>query len=118
MQVGDQAYWLSLPLHVQLRDRAMTVAVATSGLIVGLMLLAAWLIQRRINRPLRQLLRATHALGSGRAPGRLPEDGPSELAAVTRQFNRMAENLERNEGMRTLMLAGICLLYTSDAADE
>ncbi|TGW15238.1 HAMP domain-containing protein [Stenotrophomonas maltophilia] len=107
MQVGDQAYWLTLPLHVQLRDRAMTVAIATSGLIVGLMLLAAWLIQRRINRPLRQLQRATHALGSGRAPGRLPEDGPSELAAVTRQFNRMAENLERNESMRTLMLAGI-----------
>lgn len=107
MQVGQQAYWLSLPLHVQLRDRAMTVAVAASGLIVGLTLLAAWLIQRRINRPLRQLQRATHALGSGRAPGRLPEDGPSELAAVARQFNRMAENLERNESMRTLMLAGI-----------
>lgn len=107
MQVGDQVYWLWLPLHVQLRDRAMTVAVATSGLVVGLMLLAAWLIQRRINRPLRQLQRATHALGSGRAPGRLPEDGPSELAAVTRQFNLMAENLERNEGTRTLMLAGI-----------
>lgn len=107
MQVGEQGYWLTLPLHVQLRDRGMTVAVAVSGLIVGLMLLAAWLIQRRINRPLRQLQRATHALGSGRAPGRLPEDGPSELAAVTRQFNRMAENLERNESMRTLMLAGI-----------
>ena len=66
MQVGDQAYWLTLPLHVQLRDRAMTVAIATSGLIVGLMLLAAWLIQRRINRPLRQLQRATHALAACR----------------------------------------------------
>ena len=107
MQIGQETYLLSLPLHVQLRSQTMTLAAIALGLVVGLNILAAWLIQRRINRPLLQLQHAVRALESGLEPGRLPEDGPNELAAVARQFNRMAENLERNESTRTLMLAGI-----------
>lgn len=107
LHIDDQAYWLSLPLGTQLRSRAMTFAIVSSVLVAVLNIVGAWLIQRRINRPLRHLQHAASALGSGREPGRLPEDGPSELAAVTRQFNRMAESLERNDSMRALMLAGI-----------
>ncbi len=105
--LGARTYHVTVPLHTQLRNRAMTVAVTVSAIVAGLSLLAAWLIQRRINRPLRHLQRAARAVGSGRAPERLDEDGPSELSAVARQFNWMAENLERNDSMRALMLAGI-----------
>ncbi|SEL08416.1 two-component system, OmpR family, osmolarity sensor histidine kinase EnvZ [Pseudoxanthomonas sp. GM95] len=107
MQVEGQQYWVVLPLQAQLRNRAMTVAAGVSAFLASLNLLAAWLIQRRINRPLRQLQRAAHAVGSGYTPDRLDEAGPSELSAVTQQFNWMAENLERNDSMRSLMLAGI-----------
>lgn len=106
-RLGKDMYWFSLPLHTELRNRAMTVASLTSALVASMCLLTAWVIQRRINRPLRKLQRAARAVESGRAPEHLAEAGPAELSAVTRQFNRMAESLTRNDSMRATMLAGI-----------
>lgn len=105
--VDKEAYWFVLPIQAQLRNRTMTAAVVVSIILAGLSLLGAWLIQRRINRPLRQLQRAARAVGDGQIPERLDEQTPVELSAVSRQFNWMAENLERNDSLRALMLAGI-----------
>jgi two-component system osmolarity sensor histidine kinase EnvZ len=69
--------------------------------------LAAYLLHRRINRPLQQLLRAADHLGSGGWPEPLMVSGPSELAVVAKTFNRMTEGLVEIESTRAAMLAGI-----------
>jgi two-component system osmolarity sensor histidine kinase EnvZ len=65
------------------------------------------LIQRRINRPLNELVQAAQALGRGERPPALCEDGPSEIATVAHGFNEMVAALAHNERERALMLAGL-----------
>jgi len=67
----------------------------------------AYVIQRRINRPLRQLIDATAQMAAGQAPRPLPEQGAQEIAALARTFNAMVESLARSDRDRALMLAGI-----------
>jgi two-component system osmolarity sensor histidine kinase EnvZ len=79
-----------------------------AALIGGLAALAcAYLIQRRINRPLRDLAQAAEQVGRGGPRKPLAEDGPDEIAAVSRSFNAMARNLERLDSERAVMLAGV-----------
>lgn len=64
--------------------------------------LARWLI-----RPLARLARATQRIGKGQRPAPLPETGPTELATLAREFNRMGEEVETLLANRTTLLAGI-----------
>jgi two-component system osmolarity sensor histidine kinase EnvZ len=70
-------------------------------------LLGAFLIVSRISTPLRNLARAAKSVGRGRTPPPLPEDGPQEIAIVTRAFNQMAGDLARSEAERAVILAGV-----------
>jgi two-component system osmolarity sensor histidine kinase EnvZ len=99
-------HWLVLP-PVQAAHRfarTWLIASAVSGLLA---LLGAWLIQRRINRPLARLVEAARAVGAGQRRLALPTDGPEETAALARGFNEMAAALARDEEERLLMLAGL-----------
>jgi len=100
------AFWLAVPSVQPAHQFARTWLIASivSGVLA---LLGAWLIQRRINRPLARLVRATQALGAGQRRFALPTDGPAETAALARGFNDMAEALARDEEERLLMLAGL-----------
>jgi two-component system osmolarity sensor histidine kinase EnvZ len=103
---GEQAYWLDLPGLLPAREwpRAWVYA---SGATALLALGGAWLIQRRLNRPLNEVVAAASSLARGERPPALDESGPSEIAALARSFNRMVEDLARNEREREVMLAGI-----------
>ena len=99
-------HWLVLP-PVQAAHRfarTWLIASAVSGVLA---LLGAWLIQRRINRPLARLVDAARAVGAGQRRLALPTDGPEETAALARGFNEMAAALARDEEERLLMLAGL-----------
>lgn len=102
---GD-AHWLVLPGVLPAREftGAWLAVSAGSGLLA---LAGALWLQRRLDRPLSRLVQAAGSLGAGRRPPPLPEDGPSEIATVSRSFNRMADSLARQERERALMLAGI-----------
>jgi two-component system osmolarity sensor histidine kinase EnvZ len=76
-------------------------------LVVAPALAGAYLIQRRINRPLTELARGAEALGRGVRPTPMSDEGPDEIAAVAKSFNRMTANLERAERERAIMLAGV-----------
>lgn len=89
------------------RQRLPGAALLAWLIGAALAVTGAFLIQRRIDRPLRQLVAATQALGAGGRPPPLAEDGPSEIRSVARSFNRMAEALADAERERTLMLAGV-----------
>lgn len=99
-------YWLDVPSVQPARRFARTWLIA-SGVSAVLALLGAWLIQRRINRPLARLVGAAQAVGAGQRRLMLPTDGPAETAALARGFNDMAEALARDEEERLLMLAGL-----------
>ncbi|WP_417068393.1 ATP-binding protein [Niveibacterium terrae] len=106
MRVGHEHYWLGMRGDALVRR--FSVPMLLSWAFSGVLALAgAWLIQRRINRPLQSLADAAGAVARGEPVSRLPEDGPTEIATVSASFNRMADDLARTERDRALMLAGI-----------
>ncbi|MBC7214222.1 MAG: HAMP domain-containing protein [Burkholderiaceae bacterium] len=106
VRLDAQEYWIELPALQRRRGwpTAWLLGSAATGLLA---LLGAWLIQRRINRPLHALVQAAGALGRGERPAPLPEQGPAEIATVARSFNAMVRSLARGEQERRLMLAGL-----------
>ncbi len=110
---------LEMTLHVDGRPYAVAMPglrspreftgawAAASGATALLAILGTWLIQRRLNRPLAALVSAAQALSRGERPPPLAEDGPDEIATVSRSFNDMAAGLARTEQDRALMLAGV-----------
>ncbi|MBI3349330.1 MAG: HAMP domain-containing protein, partial [Burkholderiales bacterium] len=99
-------FWLAVP-SVQPAHRFARTWLVASAVSALLALLGAWLIQRRINRPLARLVEAAQAVGAGQRRLALPTDGPVETAALARGLNDMAEALARDEEDRLLMLAGL-----------
>ena len=66
------------------------VALAAAMLAFGIYL------ARSIARPVREVSEAATRLADGHLEQRLREGGPGEVGELTRAFNAMAENLERN----------------------
>jgi two-component system sensor histidine kinase BaeS len=81
--------------------RAITDALAVTGIVVVLsLLLAATIVSDRLTRPLRAVAQAAHRLGAGDLGARA-EGGPdAESAELAAAFNEMATQLERSEALR------------------
>ena len=105
-RIEDDDYWIRLR-----RDRLQPPVplqwFGWGALAVAIALLGAYLLVRRITRPLRALTHAAHAVGRGDMPEPLPEKGASEMADVAHAFNQMAHDLKVQEQNRALILAGI-----------
>lgn len=106
LQIDGQNYWLST---VGLASGMLLPRAALLSWLVGmaLALLGAFLIQRRINQPLTQLVNAAHAISCGKVAHPLSEQGPREIIEVCQSFNRMQAELTEQDQQRTLMLAGV-----------
>ena len=99
-------YWIVLPGLLPARE--FTGAwLAASLSCVALALIGALLIQRRLHRPLADVVQAAQTLARGATPPTLAEDGPTEVATLAGSFNKMAASLAQAERERVLMLAGI-----------
>lgn len=75
-----------------------------------LMLIAvSWGVRsvRRWSTPLDNLLEASHKVADGDFSARVEERGPSEVRALTRGFNSMAERLRAHDQQRRAMLADV-----------
>jgi two-component system osmolarity sensor histidine kinase EnvZ len=104
MEGGEQ--WVALP--GLLPEREFTGAwLAVSTVSVVLAIVGALWLQRRLDRPLARVVAAARALAGGQAPASLPEDGPTEIATVSRSFNQLVASLQQAERERALMLAGL-----------
>lgn len=107
IDIGGKRYWIALPIGVQLQTRVLMSTILLSAVMAIAALLVAMLIQRRINRPLQNIVAAVRKVGEGGEPERLPTDGASELAGMARQLNATFDSLKEMESTRAVMLAGI-----------
>jgi len=62
-----------------------------SALVIALV---AWIIARRISKPLEQMKLGVERFSRGDFAGRMPEEGTEELAALARTLNEMATQLD------------------------
>ena len=104
--IGEHKYWFGVdaaPFIGTFAPLFAAFALAAGALA----LLGAYLIQRRINQPLRALAQA--AAGVGRGERELPplDNAPTEIAQVAASFRQMAADLDAVERERVLMLAGV-----------
>jgi len=105
--LGHEPYWIALPVPEAAHNDGMLFTIALSIGLGALAIVTAYLIQRHINRPLRDLADAACGLSTGAAPQALRVDGPTEIAQVSVAFNQMIHALQEADATRSLMLAGI-----------
>lgn len=87
----------------QSRQFLLWSIVALGGIAVALSVVASG----ALTRSLKQLANATAALGRGELAARVPVRGGDEIASLTADFNRMAEALEIQEGLRKKLITNL-----------
>ena len=104
--VNDQRIHVGFS-HDRVRLQPPLVLTLLIIAITGLTLITAFILARRLTRPLAQLALAATKVGQGKTPAPIPEQGPEELAQLARRFNRMAEDVRELLENRTTLLSGI-----------
>ncbi|HEY4374550.1 MAG TPA: ATP-binding protein [Burkholderiales bacterium] len=104
--VGAQEYWFGVDTNPFIGNVGPLFLRFALGAGV-LALIGAYLIQCRINQPLRALAQAASSVAHGRTEMPDLSKAPTEIAQVAASFSQMAADLEANERERALMLAGV-----------
>lgn len=109
--------WVDIPAHGRVfrlgfdRERVGTnpPIVLILAIFVGtvLTMIASILEVRRVVEPLERLSVTADELGHGQTPPPLAEDGPKEIAALARAFNRMSSDLQAMSENRNVIIAGL-----------
>ncbi|CAM2152040.1 two-component system, OmpR family, osmolarity sensor histidine kinase EnvZ [Pararobbsia alpina] len=107
MHLAGQPYWVSLPMPEHENADGLLTGLSLSLALAAFATVTAYLISRRINRPLQDLASAARHVSAGALPEPLPTQGPTEIAEVSVAFNRMTRALKEAEDNRALMLASI-----------
>lgn len=107
LHAAGSPVWVPLPMAADAQASGITTALVLSVALALLAALTGYLIQLHLNRPLDALARAAQRVSAGERPPPLPTDGPTEIADVSRAFNRMADALQQADATRSLMLAGV-----------
>ena len=112
--VGDELQLVTVPVVDEGRVvGAVRVSASTSAIqdsvhgswlrlailgtaVIGAGLILAWLLAVPLSRQIRSLSDASARLGRGDLAARAPEEGPTELEALARSFNRMAASVGGN----------------------
>jgi signal transduction histidine kinase len=81
----------------------LLIAAAAGGLLAAL---AAFLLARRISRPIGRVAAAARSLARGTHPEAVPVEGAAELATLAVSFNALADQLRRaQEAERAFLLS-------------
>lgn len=70
-------------------------ALILYALLTPFAAVAAWYLNRRIVKPVRQVAEASVVLAVGGTPMEIPTRAPQELSVMAQSFNRMAQKLKR-----------------------
>ncbi|MDH6594519.1 two-component system osmolarity sensor histidine kinase EnvZ [Variovorax sp. TBS-050B] len=106
LALDGSEHWIVTPGLLPVREFTGALVAVSVGSALLALVGALWL-QRRLNRPLARVVEAARMLAAGREPAPLSEDGPTEVATVSRSFNQLVGSLRQTERERALMLAGI-----------
>lgn len=87
-------------------DPPMMLLLALIATVL-LSLFTAFILARRITRPLARFAQAAQRIGNGNMPERLPDNGIDELSSLAATFNQMALQVNELLANRTTLLAGI-----------
>jgi two-component system, OmpR family, sensor histidine kinase BaeS len=91
-----------------LRSALLRAIVSAAGLAALLALVAGLLAARRITRPVSRLIEVTQAMGHGDRAVRVGEiRAPDELRDLAATFDRMADNLARQDQLRRDVVADV-----------
>jgi two-component system osmolarity sensor histidine kinase EnvZ len=104
--IDGEKFWLFMPRSRIERNEPLRWA-GWAALVLTLALGGAYFIVSLINRPLRELTRASAQMGKGAMPQRVTEKGPAEISTLASSFNQMADDLKRLDDERALLLAGV-----------
>lgn len=99
-------FLMRIPLS-ELQEEDFSPLFRYSLMIAFMVIAGGWLFIRMQNRPLVALENAALQVARGESPPHLPVKGASEIRAVTKAFNRMAEGIKQLEDDRALLLAGV-----------
>ncbi|MBI4789767.1 MAG: HAMP domain-containing protein [Chloroflexi bacterium] len=89
-----------------LDELRQTLAIA--GLVAGgLSIVLGLVISRMVAAPLANLAQAARAFAARDWNRRVPVKGADEIAAVTREFNAMADTIQRAEALRRNLMADV-----------
>ena len=84
--------------------QAMIIGLIITSLVA---LLLGLLLTRHFTQPLNRLMEAVRNVGKGDLSSRVDVKGNGDIAILARDFNRMTEQLTRNEEVRRNMVADI-----------
>lgn len=104
---ANRGVWAGFPIRNVESGEVPMRLLGMLAVILAALLAGTFWFARRLSRPLADLADAVDKVAVGKRPDPLPEDGPTEIARVAHNVNRMAANLERLEKNRSTMLAGI-----------
>jgi len=87
------------------KDSVGRVVVGALVLAIGLSLVLAMIIGRRLARPLHDAGDAAERIARGDYAGRLARTGPDEIVTLADSFNQMAESLQEQRRIRDQFIA-------------
>ena len=105
VQVSNNGWWLMMPASRFDVPIPWSVLWSTLAAVLVMAVIAAF-YSLQLSRPLRRLSEAARSFELGKRP-ELPLLGPTEVRAVTAQFNDMGARLADNDAERRVMLAGL-----------
>jgi class 3 adenylate cyclase len=82
------------------QQQTMVISAILTALAATIGLSFAWLVSSGISRPVRQLLEGTRDIEAGRLDRPITVKTSDEIGELTAAFNRMVEQLRRNEQVR------------------
>lgn len=107
-------YWQENPLIANNNRLAKTIGTSIiQAMLIGLILtsvvalLLGMLLTRHFTKPLNHLMEAVRNVGKGDLSSRVHVKGNGDIAILAQDFNKMTEQLARNEEVRRNMVADI-----------
>jgi two-component system, OmpR family, sensor histidine kinase BaeS len=107
-------YWQDIRPPVMSGRLARTIGTSIiQAMIIGLIitslisLFLGLMLTRHFTKPLNRLMEAVQRVGDGDLSSRVDVKGNGDIALLARDFNRMTEQLTRNEEVRRNMVADI-----------
>lgn len=112
---GNTVGWLAMPQRKKITDgfelhflEQQAEAFIVIGLVViALAMLVAYLLSRHLLKPITSLTRATEQLTQGDFSTRLATGRQDELGLLVRDFNELAESLQRSDASRKRWFADV-----------